>query len=134
MPRHLRSFSVASETFLLAPTEKYARYFSRVAWKPTREWKEEIVYLKDGPRTDTPGAFAELLPGVRFSRFDRGWYFIHNSGMHTVKGPWRFSSARREILVMEVVSGEIRRVSAGRDGSFAFEIKPGESVWVCTRP
>ena len=74
------------------------------------------------------------LPGVRFSRFDRGWYFIHNSGMRPVKGPWRFSSARREILVMEVVSGKIRRVSAGSDGSFAFKVEPGESVWVCTRP
>jgi len=53
----------AGETFLLRPSGEYARYFSRVAWKPTREWKEEIVYLKDGPAEDTPLGFMKLLEG-----------------------------------------------------------------------
>jgi len=51
----------AATTFLLKPSERHARYFSRVAWKPTREWKEEIVYLKDGSEDETPEAFAALL-------------------------------------------------------------------------
>ncbi len=51
----------ASTTFLLEPSADYSRYFSRVAWKSTREWKEEIVYLKDGAAGDTPEAFAERL-------------------------------------------------------------------------
>jgi len=50
-----------STTFLLEPSADYARYFSRVAWKSTREWKEEIVYLEDGDDADTPEAFAERL-------------------------------------------------------------------------
>jgi len=48
-------------SLLLEPTEKYARYFSRVRWKKTREWKEEIVYLDDGPADATPEAFMDLL-------------------------------------------------------------------------
>ena len=51
----------ASTTFLLEPSEAYASYFSRVAWKSTREWKEEIVYLADGPEEQTPEAFAARL-------------------------------------------------------------------------
>ena len=63
-PRTPEGLSLAaSRTFLLEPTDRYARYFSRVAWKPTFEWKEEIVYLKDGPAGDTPQAFADLLAG-----------------------------------------------------------------------
>ena len=59
----------ASLTFLLNPTEKYARYFSRVAWKPTREWKEEIVYLADGADDAVPEAFMDLLEGKLRERF-----------------------------------------------------------------
>ena len=59
----------ASATFLLKPTDQYARYFSRVAWKKTREWKEEIVYLEDGSEKDTPEAFMELLQGKLKDRF-----------------------------------------------------------------
>lgn len=55
---------VASETFLLKPSERFAQYFSRVRWKSTREWKEEIVYLdEDGSDDDTPKAFFEHLTG-----------------------------------------------------------------------
>ena len=87
--------TVASETFLLAPTEKYARYFSRVAWKPTREWKEEIVYLKDGPRTDTPGAFAELLTGPLAAEFHAApvrrvhWWVFGSLPKADRLGEWR---------------------------------------------
>ena len=59
----------ASATFLLKPTDQYAQYFSRVAWKKTREWKEEIVYLEDGPEQETPEAFMELLEGKLKDRF-----------------------------------------------------------------
>ena len=61
--------SAASLTFLLDPTERYASYFSRVGWKSTREWKEEIVYLRDGPDEATPEAFGELLTGKLRERF-----------------------------------------------------------------
>ena len=87
--------TVASETFLLAPTEKYARYFSRVAWKPTREWKEEIVYLKDGPRTDAPGAFAELLMGPLAAEFHAApvrrvhWWVFGSLPKADRLGEWR---------------------------------------------
>ena len=59
----------ASATFLLNPTDRYARYFSRVAWKKTREWKEEITYLADGPEEDVPEAFMDLLEGRLKERF-----------------------------------------------------------------
>ncbi len=51
----------ASTTFLLEPSEEFAPYFSHIAWKSTREWKEEIVYRTDGPDDETPEAFAERL-------------------------------------------------------------------------
>jgi len=59
----------ATATFLVDPSEEYARCFSRVGWKPTREWKEEVVYLKDGPADATPEAFLELLEGPLRVRF-----------------------------------------------------------------
>jgi hypothetical protein len=49
----------ASISFLLEPSTEFARYFSRVRWKKTREWKEEIVYLADGPADATPQAFLD---------------------------------------------------------------------------
>jgi len=61
--------AAAGLTFLLDPTEEYARYFSRVAWKKTREWKEEITYLQDGTDDATPAAFMELLEGKLKDRF-----------------------------------------------------------------
>jgi len=55
---------VATETFLLHPTEDYARFFARVRWKPTREWKEEIVYLEDAaPDEPSPADFFGELSG-----------------------------------------------------------------------
>ena len=44
-------------SLLLDPTEKYAKYFTRVRWKKTREWQEEIVYLDDGPAAATPDSW-----------------------------------------------------------------------------
>ena len=59
----------ATMTFLMEPTGKYAKYFSRVAYKPTKEWKEELVYLKDGPAELVPEAFMDELEGPLRSAF-----------------------------------------------------------------
>jgi len=59
----------ASLTFLLDPTERYARYFTRVAWKSTREWKEEIVHLARGAQTEVPEAFLGVCTGARADDF-----------------------------------------------------------------
>ena len=56
-------------SLLLTPTDRYAYYFSRVAWKKTREWKEEIVYLKAGPADATPEAFMRQLEGPLAKQF-----------------------------------------------------------------
>ena len=61
--------TAASITFLLDPTTEYARYFSRVRWKKTREWKEEIVYLDEGPADATPQAFLAQLEGPLAAKF-----------------------------------------------------------------
>ena len=59
----------ASVSFLMEPSKKYAKYFSRVAIKKTKEWKEEIVYLKDGPEDAVPEAFMDELEGPLASKF-----------------------------------------------------------------
>jgi len=59
----------ATMTFLMEPTPRYARYFSRVAIKTTKEWKEEIVYLRDGPAELVPEAFMDELEGPLRSQF-----------------------------------------------------------------
>jgi len=58
-----------STSLLLTPTDKYARFFSRVAFKKTREWKEEIVYLTDGPDDASPEAFMAELEGPLAKQF-----------------------------------------------------------------
>lgn len=58
-----------SSALLLDPTDKYARYFSRVGFKSTREWKEVVVYLKPGPEDATPNAFMSLLEGPLAEKF-----------------------------------------------------------------
>ena len=58
----------ASEKYASFST-RYARYFSRVDWKSTREWKEELVYLKDGPADATPEAFMNELEGPLAKKF-----------------------------------------------------------------
>ena len=83
----------ASLTFLLNPTERYARYFSRVAWKKTREWKEEISYLADGPEDATPEAFADLLDGELAERF-------HAAAVARVHW-WVFGARPREAVLRE---------------------------------
>ena len=70
---------VASLTFLGMPTTEYAAYFSSVAFKSTREWKEEIVYIEPGGRT--PAEFADRLAGDLNGRFaaahaSRVWQWI----------------------------------------------------------
>ena len=74
----------ASMTFLMEPTGKYAKYFSRVGFKPTKEWKEELVYLKDGPAELVPEAFMDELEGPLQSAFyavpaKRVYYWIFNA-------------------------------------------------------
>ena len=74
----------ATMTFIMDPTPKYAKYFSRVAIKFTKEWKEEIVYLKDGPRDLVPEAFMDELEGPLRSQFvaapvKRVHYWIYDS-------------------------------------------------------
>ena len=56
---------------LPASTQKeYAKYFSRVRVKNTREWKEEIVYLDPSdPSGPTPAGFADWLLGPARDRF-----------------------------------------------------------------
>ena len=58
-----------TSALLLDPTDKYARYFSRVGFKSTREWKEVVVYLKPGPEDATPNAFMSLLEGPLAEKF-----------------------------------------------------------------
>lgn len=74
----------ATMTFLMDPTPKYAKYFSRVGIKLTKEWKEEIVYLKDGPEDLVPEAFMNELEGPLASKFNaapvkRVHYWIFDS-------------------------------------------------------
>ena len=56
---------------LPASTQKeYAKYFSRVRVKNTREWKEEIVYLDPSdPSGPTPVGFVDWLLGPARDRF-----------------------------------------------------------------
>ena len=73
-----------STSLLLEPTEKYAKFFTRVRWKKTREWKEEIVYLDDGPADETPEAFMAELEGPLAKQFvetpvQRVHWWIYNS-------------------------------------------------------
>ena len=73
-----------STSLLLEPTEKYAKFFTRVRWKKTREWKEEIVYLDDGPADETPEAFMAELEGPLAAQFvatpvQRVHWWIYNS-------------------------------------------------------
>ena len=61
-------YEMASLTFLGEASAEYAGYFAPVAFKSTREWKEEIVYLE--PSGDlTPARFAARLKGDLNSRF-----------------------------------------------------------------
>ena len=74
----------ATMTFLMEPTPKYAKYFSRVDIKKTKEWKEEIVYLKKGPEELVPEAFMDELEGplqstVRAAPVKRVHYWIFDS-------------------------------------------------------
>ena len=58
-----------ARTLLYSRGSKYAKYFTRVRWKKTREWKEEIVYLDDGPADATPEAFMAQLEGPLAKQF-----------------------------------------------------------------
>ena len=85
---------MASNAFLLNPTAKYARYFSRVGWKNTREWKEEIVHLKPGPADATPEAFMAELEGPLAKKFYATpihrvhWWIFGGKAPNTVLNNW----------------------------------------------
>ena len=86
----------ASMTFLLEPTDKYAKYFSRVAFKPTKEWKEEIVYLKSGPEDLVPEAFMSELEGPLQSKF----YAAQVKRVHY----WLYDSMPRPMALSDMTS------------------------------
>ena len=70
---------VATLTFLGEATADYAAYFPPVAFKSTREWKEEIVYFTPG--RPTPADFAARLEGDLNGRFAaaqvrRVWHWL----------------------------------------------------------
>ena len=74
----------ATMTFLMEPTTKYAYYFSRVGFKSTKEWKEEIVYLKPGPEDAVPEGFMDELEGPLKTKFvatpvRRVYYWLFDS-------------------------------------------------------
>ena len=74
----------ATMTFLLEPSRKYAKYFSRVEIKKTKEWKEEIVGLKLGPADEVPERFMDELEGPLASKFyaapvKRVYYWIYDT-------------------------------------------------------
>ena len=74
----------ATMTFLMEPTTKYSYYFSRVGFKSTKEWKEEIVYLKDGPADAVPEGFMDELEGPLRAKFvatpvRRVYYWLYDS-------------------------------------------------------
>jgi len=74
----------ATMTFLMEPTTKYSYYFSRVGFKSTKEWKEEIVYLKDGPEDAVPEGFMDELEGPLKAKFvatpvRRVYYWLFDS-------------------------------------------------------
>ena len=118
---------VAAISFLLYPSssedlakkkyseysKKYANCFSRVAWKSTREWKEELVYLKDGPADATPEAFMAELEGPLADTFYatpvhrvHWWLFGNYAPRHTLNdwmsafraGGWRLKPLLRHIF------------------------------------
>lgn len=121
----------ASISFLLDPSEKYAKYFSRVDWKSTREWKEEIVYLKDGPADATPEAFMQELEGPLAEKFFatpihrvHWWLFGTRASSTTVSnwmGPFRRGGWRLKPLLRHVfMSPQYRQLPAtpGRKNGF----------------
>jgi len=90
-----------STTFLTKPSESYAKYFSQVAWKSTREWKEEVVFLQDGSAEDTPEAF-----GVRLTEGDLRDDFVR---AHVRRIHWwlfgAFPDAARECAWVTAMEG-----------------------------
>ena len=116
----------ASTSFLLEPTDKYAHYFSRVAWKKTREWKEEIVYLKDGADDATPEAFMEQLEGPLAPQFfatpiKRVYWWVFNikasnSQVDRWMSAFRAGGWRLKPLLRHVFNSPDYRKGPGRGG------------------
>lgn len=87
--------------------------------------------VKPGIRLET---FAP--EGVRFARYGtrggEGWYFVHNATRRPVAGNWRFNmrGRPRTAYLMNVDTGKISALSAGKDGSVACSLGAGESAWI----
>ena len=115
-----------STSLLLEPTEKYAKFFSRVRWKKTREWKEEIVYLDDGPADATPEAFMAELEGPLSKQFmatpvQRVHWWIYNSLMRGNEldrwvGAFRSGGYRLKPLLRYVFAQTEYRKGPGKGG------------------
>ena len=115
-----------STSLLLEPTEKYAKFFSRVRWKKTREWKEEIVYLDDGPADATPEAFMAELEGPLAKQFvatpvQRVHWWIYNSlargnELDRWVGAFRSGGYRLKPLLRYVFSQTDYRKGPGKGG------------------
>ena len=115
-----------STSLLLEPTDKYAKYFSRVRWKKTREWKEEIVYLDDGPADATPEAFMAQLEGPLAPQFvatpvQRVHWWIYNTLAPKAKcerwvGAFRNGGYRLKPLLRYVFAQTEYRQGPGKGG------------------
>lgn len=115
-----------STSLLFEPTEKYARYFSRVRWKKTREWKEEIVYLDEGPADATPEAFMEQLEGPLAPQFFATplhrvhWWIYGGKASNTTVNRWmtpfRAGGWRLKPLLKHVVMHPDYRRGPGKGG------------------
>ena len=115
-----------STSLLFEPTEKYARYFSRVRWKKTREWKEEIVYLDEGPEDATPEAFMELLETTLAPQFfatpiHRVHWWIYggkasNATVDRWMTPFRSGGWRLKRLLRHVLTQSDYRRGPGKGG------------------
>ncbi len=107
---------MAANAFLLEPTDKYARYFSRVVYRNTREWKEELVTLKDGPADASPEAFMEQLEGPLAKQFFstpiqrvHWWVYGKKANGATVqnwmaafrKGGWRLKPLLKHVFMSQ---------------------------------
>ena len=115
-----------STSLLLEPTEEYARFFSRMRWKKTREWKEEIVYLDDGPADATPEAFMAQLEGPLAPQFvatpvQRVHWWIYNtlakkSELERWVGAFRAGGYRLKPLLRYVFAQSDYRRGPGKGG------------------
>lgn len=115
-----------TSALLLDPTPKYARYFSRVGFKSTREWKEVVVYLKPGPEDATPNAFMSELEGPLQKQFlstpvQRVHWWIYGrlakgGEVDRLMSPFRIGGYRLKPLLRHVFNHSDYRRGPGKGG------------------